>query len=701
MSNSIKRRHVPSSIKELFLRYDTDGSGEIDSDELAKLLGDLGVQATPDQVRCVQLVIDRDNSGLISTKEFFEWYVCLFVYCYLMCVVCNRYLKMSFGGSLEDLTATIKLIEYLDNLFKKHGHNTGRIPLEKFDQIWTEIYEKFRPGLQKNAILDAADTYEKHRVYALPQVHIADILDWLPCDRIAKVMWLITKDPSRIPRLSFARPRADTNKSIPPPPPPPLPHRRLSIKNQNPPVVIACEVGVQTDPIVTPKVEIVPPPPPPPQLELTQSSIPQPIYVPQPTPIPERYIQYEKENEKLQFMMKEMEAKLNEWQKANYQWEHGYLHLELKYKEALQEIFNMKNRLTVANSNPSSPRSPARNGNQSPRTPRSISPSKPKASLEYMSPRSKAIRSIGYCWRIADSTFPAHIAVASKVIIKPVIVAIASKRENRADLGRVHHFDLDKNVWSALETNSKQPAIKKIISSIYQSKHQSIVVFSNSIVSGSNVWEYDVYGKVWKSLPPLSVETKVFGSVYRSLVNTFIVFGDLSDGYMSEYNFSNREWRRIRAPIAPVKFNYCSVSYREDIDTMYITGGDHIWAFNFEILEWKKLPVHGEVPFGLNNHGSAIVRDRFLFIAGGTVRTQQQKHEDIDNTAMYMMDLTQQPYTWIKLLIQRELITPRLRPSLFYNEYDGRVYVMGGKSNHVYQSDLFAIEFNLPGVSQL
>jgi calcium-binding protein CML len=58
-------------VQSLFRKYDTDGSGRLQSAELMKLLNDLGMD--PKQAETVMMLVDKDGSGTVSFEEFFQW----------------------------------------------------------------------------------------------------------------------------------------------------------------------------------------------------------------------------------------------------------------------------------------------------------------------------------------------------------------------------------------------------------------------------------------------------------------------------------------------------------------------------------------------------------------------------------------------------------------------------------------------------
>ena len=62
-----------SDLKAVFDKFDTDGSGEIDKDELKGLFKEIGREVTPIELERVFTQFDVDNSGTIELDEFLEF----------------------------------------------------------------------------------------------------------------------------------------------------------------------------------------------------------------------------------------------------------------------------------------------------------------------------------------------------------------------------------------------------------------------------------------------------------------------------------------------------------------------------------------------------------------------------------------------------------------------------------------------------
>lgn len=52
--------------------YDTSGDGKLDMKEFTKAMIKAGIRINPDEISNVYSMIDEDNSGSISLKEFFD-----------------------------------------------------------------------------------------------------------------------------------------------------------------------------------------------------------------------------------------------------------------------------------------------------------------------------------------------------------------------------------------------------------------------------------------------------------------------------------------------------------------------------------------------------------------------------------------------------------------------------------------------------
>lgn len=60
--------------KDVFYKYDADGSGEISSSELGEMLVSLDVEASLEEADALFRYLDSDGSGAISLEEFLPWY---------------------------------------------------------------------------------------------------------------------------------------------------------------------------------------------------------------------------------------------------------------------------------------------------------------------------------------------------------------------------------------------------------------------------------------------------------------------------------------------------------------------------------------------------------------------------------------------------------------------------------------------------
>ena len=56
------------------MKYDTDGSGAIDKDELANLAKDLGFEMSDYELDVALRDLDLNDDGVIDFEEFSRWY---------------------------------------------------------------------------------------------------------------------------------------------------------------------------------------------------------------------------------------------------------------------------------------------------------------------------------------------------------------------------------------------------------------------------------------------------------------------------------------------------------------------------------------------------------------------------------------------------------------------------------------------------
>jgi Ca2+-binding EF-hand superfamily protein len=70
MQRLSSRDDFDSNLRSIFNRYDDDGSGEIDADELMEIMQNLGVSVTEEEINAMVLEIDEDESGTIDFNEF-------------------------------------------------------------------------------------------------------------------------------------------------------------------------------------------------------------------------------------------------------------------------------------------------------------------------------------------------------------------------------------------------------------------------------------------------------------------------------------------------------------------------------------------------------------------------------------------------------------------------------------------------------
>jgi Ca2+-binding EF-hand superfamily protein len=63
-----------NEVKVAFDKYDADGSGAIDKDELAQLSKELGHELTGEELEKALKDLDLNGDGVIDMKEFSRWW---------------------------------------------------------------------------------------------------------------------------------------------------------------------------------------------------------------------------------------------------------------------------------------------------------------------------------------------------------------------------------------------------------------------------------------------------------------------------------------------------------------------------------------------------------------------------------------------------------------------------------------------------
>ena len=63
-----------SKVEPLFKKYDKDGSGAIDKDELDGLCKDLGVPLDEEQLKAALEDLDINKDGVVDLNEFCDWW---------------------------------------------------------------------------------------------------------------------------------------------------------------------------------------------------------------------------------------------------------------------------------------------------------------------------------------------------------------------------------------------------------------------------------------------------------------------------------------------------------------------------------------------------------------------------------------------------------------------------------------------------
>lgn len=70
---SLFRNDVPEVvIKSIFMKYDTDGSGNLEKTEILGMLGEMGLDGK--QAELCFMMIDKDGNKTVSLDEFLQWF---------------------------------------------------------------------------------------------------------------------------------------------------------------------------------------------------------------------------------------------------------------------------------------------------------------------------------------------------------------------------------------------------------------------------------------------------------------------------------------------------------------------------------------------------------------------------------------------------------------------------------------------------
>ena len=156
-----------------------------------------------------------------------------------------------------------------------------------------------------------------------------------------------------------------------------------------------------------------------------------------------------------------------------------------------------------------------------------------------------------------------------------------------------------------------------------------------------------------------------------------------------------REWYTISSGIPAINFERASVTYKEDVDCLYVTDNRDLWIYSFENVAWSKLKVGGDIPRGLIDHSSVVINDKYLIVMGGKVLEDEYSSVPSENKSLYIMDLSLPTLTWYCFNIPNNPIPPRDQPILFFSKYDHKLYIVGGKIGKRYQSDIYSLQLNL------
>lgn len=127
-----------NEISTLFDKYDADGSGNIDREELRSLLVSFGMNLTPEQSQEMLLVLDKDGDGQISKEELIEWQMN------------NLYITD------EEKEEEMKHMAHkIFSIFDTDGH--GEITVPQF----TEALMRFNAGLTTDEIIGVVRDFDE------------------------------------------------------------------------------------------------------------------------------------------------------------------------------------------------------------------------------------------------------------------------------------------------------------------------------------------------------------------------------------------------------------------------------------------------------------------------------------------------------------------------------------------------------------
>jgi len=65
---------LEDDVKPAFAKFDKDGSGAIDKDELAELSKSLGFELSPEELELALKDLDLNGDGVVDLHEFKRWY---------------------------------------------------------------------------------------------------------------------------------------------------------------------------------------------------------------------------------------------------------------------------------------------------------------------------------------------------------------------------------------------------------------------------------------------------------------------------------------------------------------------------------------------------------------------------------------------------------------------------------------------------
>ena len=147
-------------LKSLFLKYDKDGNGQLNKEELSILFkDDLGF--TKDQSEAYALLLDKDGNGQVSFEEFNTW--------------------LKSGENFQNINdkSRYQLLKKAVDMFKKYDvDNSQALDREEFKKLFKDVGGKAK---NLNAALAELDQNDDNRISFQ---EFLKWLNWIPLDNL-------------------------------------------------------------------------------------------------------------------------------------------------------------------------------------------------------------------------------------------------------------------------------------------------------------------------------------------------------------------------------------------------------------------------------------------------------------------------------------------------------------------------------------